>query len=104
MRERYLFARQQRTSAFRGKSESEAGASPKIVIRRKIGNKVDVSVGRTIGVGNVDQKELNAEVHVTPGVSVIGVWESVDSVNSDRPETDYSYGVDLKVQKRFKLK
>jgi hypothetical protein len=87
------------TSIFRRRSESEAASAPKIVIKRQIGKKVDVSVGSTVGVGTSSQKEVNAEVHVTPGFSIIGVWDTQEGADAQSRE---SYGVDLKLQKRFK--
>ena len=87
-------------SLFRRQTETDATLAPKIVIKRKIGKRVDVSVGSTVGVGNSTEKEVNAEVHVTPGFSVIGVWNNFEGARTQEEQT--SYGVDLKFQKRFK--
>lgn len=78
-----------------------SGASPKIVIKRQINKKLDVSVGTTVGVGSNTQRSVNAELKVTPAVSVIGVWNTFEGVNT-KDNSQTSYGVDVKVQKRFK--
>jgi translocation and assembly module TamB len=83
------------------KTETQTEASPKVVIKRKIGKKLEVSAGSTVGVGTTSELEVNAEVKdVVPGVSVIGVWDSFEGVQTQESQT--SYGVDLKYQKRFK--
>lgn len=88
-------------SAFRRQNEVETGAAaPKIVIRRQVVKDVDISVGSTVGVGTGSQKEVSAEVKVAPGVSVIGVWNTYEGIHSTEEQT--SYGLDLKIQKRFK--
>lgn len=89
------------TSIFTKRKDIETNSAPKIVIRRQITNKVDLSVGSTVGVGTSTQREVNAEWKVAPGFSVIGVWDSLESGESAGNKRD-SYGVDLKVQKRFK--
>ncbi len=89
------------TSVTRPRGETETSASPKIIIRRNIGKNVSVSVGSTVGVGNSSQREVNLEYQVTPGVSVNGVWDSRDG-DTARTDNPYSYGLDLKLQKRFK--
>lgn len=88
------------TSIFRPKSDSESVASPKIVIKRQIGRKIDLSVGRTVGAGNYSQNEFNAEWHVTPGLSIIGVYD--DLKGNEERDSRTSLGVDLKLQRRFK--
>ncbi|MBN20514.1 MAG: hypothetical protein CL678_04425 [Bdellovibrionaceae bacterium] len=75
-------------------------ASPKIVVKRKIGKRVNISFGSTVGVGNSSQREVNTELEVSRGMSVIGVWNTFEGVNTQDNQT--SYGVDLRVQKRFK--
>jgi len=44
---------------------------------------------------------VNAEVSVLNGLSVIGVWDSIEGATAEDPKRN-SFGVDLKVQKRFK--
>jgi len=91
------------SSIFRPSSENEVGMAPKIVVKRQIGKRVDVSVGSTVGVGTNSQQEVNAEFKVSPSVSVIGVWDTNESVTTNAQQSrTTSYGVDLKVQKRFK--
>lgn len=93
--------KQQGTSVFRPRTETDAsGASPKIVVKRELGKRVDVSVGSTVGSGTTNQREVNAEVKVTPVFSVIGVWDSIEGLNEQENRT--SYGLDFKLQKRFK--
>ncbi|OFZ78794.1 MAG: hypothetical protein A2583_09705 [Bdellovibrionales bacterium RIFOXYD1_FULL_53_11] len=94
------------SSVFRPRSETDATSAPKIVIKRQIINKkVDLSVGSTVGGAGTQQKEVNAEVHITPGVSVMGVGNFQESSGTGTTENQggkTSYGVDLKLQKRFK--
>jgi translocation and assembly module TamB len=84
-----------------GPTTAAVNSSPKIVIRRKLTNRLDVSMGATVGVGTASQREFNAEYQVSKGASVMGVWnsiEGVDAANSLRS----SFGLDLRLQKRFK--
>ncbi|MGE0614318.1 MAG: translocation/assembly module TamB domain-containing protein [Bacteriovoracia bacterium] len=91
---------QEGTSIFRRSSEAEAGASPKIVIKRRIGKQLDVSYGSTVGVGTGSSQEGKVEVHdVVPGVSVIGIWTTFEDANTKDKD---SYGIDLKYEKKFK--
>ena len=90
---------QQGTSVFRAQSSTDSTAAPRIIIKRQLGSNVDVSYGSTVGVGTNFQREVNTEVHVTPGFSVIGVW---DNYETDAQDNRTSYGLDLKLQKRFK--
>ncbi len=91
---------QSANSVFRRQSLNDTGASPKIVIKRRLGKRVDVSYGSTVGVGSNTQRQVNAEVKVTPAFSVIGVWDNYEGV--DIKDSRTSYGVDFKLQKRFK--
>jgi len=86
-------------SIFQPQNVGQSGAAPKIVIRRKIGEKFGISVGSTVGVGSNSEKEVNAEFNVIRGVSVIGVWNTFEGVNTKDRE---SYGVDIKLEKKFK--
>lgn len=85
----------------RGAVDPNNAASPKIVIRRKVGKRVDFGVASTVGVGTNIQREANVEVKVTNGLSVIGVWDTFEGANQDDNRRN-SLGVDLKLQKRFK--
>lgn len=93
-------------SVFRPQGEETSAAAPKITVKRKIGKNIEVSVGSTVGVGSRSQKEVNAEVKVTKGVSVIGVWnsfeESTSTTDESQSEEETSFGVDLKFEKRFR--
>lgn len=88
------------TSIFRPQTGLESSAAPKIVIKRNIEERVDLSVGTTVGVGTTSEREVSAEVHVAPGLSVIGIWNSTEGTTTQGQTT--SYGVDLKFQKRFR--
>lgn len=92
------------TSAFRSRAaETDTNsASPKIVIRRKLGNRVDLSFGSTVGVGTSQQREVSAEVKMTNSLSVQGIWNRTETQNQAEDPVRNSYGVDLKVQRRFK--
>lgn len=79
---------------------NESGAAPKIVIKKQVTKNIDVSYGSTVGVGASSQRQVNAEVKVTPGFSVIGVWDTYQG--SEATDRRTSYGMDLKLQKRFK--
>ncbi len=89
------------TSAFARPSAGDSATAPKLVIRRQFGKRFGVSAGSTVGVGNSTQREVNAEVKVTRGLSVIGVWDSIEGVAVEDPKRN-SIGLDVKVQKRFK--
>ncbi|MCM0605244.1 MAG: translocation/assembly module TamB [Xanthomonadaceae bacterium] len=79
-------------------------ASPKIVIRRRIGDRLSLSVGSTVGVGTNIQREANAEYRLNDSLSFQGVFnafeqqQSASSVSTQQT----SYGADIKVQRRFK--
>jgi translocation and assembly module TamB len=88
------------TSIFRPQSQADMVAAPKIVIRRRVGKRLQLSLGSTVGVGLGRQQEMNAEVKVNQALSVIGVWNQFQGVDSNQNPS--SYGLDLKVQKRFK--
>jgi hypothetical protein len=88
------------SSIFKPQNAAPDTAAPRIVIRRRIGTNLDLSYGSTVGVGSNNEKEVNGEVHVTPGLSVIGVWDNYETVDAQDNRT--SYGLDLKLQKRFK--
>ena len=92
---------QKGSSAFSRAGNADSATAPKIVIRRQLGERVGVSAGSTVGVGASIQREVNAEVSVTKGLSVIGVWDSIEGATAEDPKRS-SFGVDLKVQKRFK--
>lgn len=88
------------TSVFRPQNQVDTVAAPKIVIKRRIGKKLELSMGSTVGVGLGRQQQVNAEVKVTPSFSLIGVWNQFQGVDTNQNPT--SYGLDLKLQKRFK--
>lgn len=92
---------QQGTSFSRPQSSTnESGVAPKIVIKKQLTKNLDVSYGSTVGVGTSTRRQVNAEIKVTPGLSVIGVWDTYQG--SETKDRRTSYGMDLKLQKRFK--
>ena len=86
-------------SVFRPRTDTDSAVSPKIVIKKKIGKKLELSVGSTVGVGTGTEQEVNAELQVTPNFSVNGVWDSLEGADA---KNKTSYGLDLKLQKKFK--
>jgi hypothetical protein len=82
----------------------QSSTSPKIVIKRELGERLDVSVGTTVGVGSNIEREVNAEIRLRPGVSLRGVWNSYggEGPSATELESQTSYGVDLKFQKGFR--
>lgn len=93
---------QQGQSAFRAQSQTDSGTAPKIVIRRQVGKNLELSGASTVGVGSTSQKEVNATVKVNNALSVIGVWQSYETQDTQTQQNRDSFGLDLKVQRRFK--
>jgi hypothetical protein len=90
-------------SIFNSKAPTEQTAEPKIIVKRRVGDRLTLSYGSTVGVGTDKQSNVNAEYALTPGLSVIGVYENYVTQDIDENlDTQTSYGVDLKLQKRFK--
>ncbi len=94
------------SSIFRPQADAESTVAPKIVLKRKIGKRIDVSVGTTVGAGATSQKEVNADLYLSPSVSVRGVWNYLEGTTTQDAGASQqgrtSYGLDLKLQKRFK--
>ncbi len=88
------------SSIFRPQNLSENMAAPKVVLKRSVGRNMSVSFGSTVGVGSRNQKEVNAEYKLVPGVSMLGVWNNIEGVNTRESRT--SFGLDLKFNRRFK--
>jgi hypothetical protein len=90
-------------SIFNSKAPTEQTAEPKIIVKRRVGERLTLSYGSTVGVGTDKQSNVNAEYALTPGLSVIGVYENYVTQDIDENlDTQTSYGLDLKLQKRFK--
>ncbi|MBU6153488.1 MAG: translocation/assembly module TamB domain-containing protein [Bdellovibrionales bacterium] len=87
-------------SIFRPQNLSDNIAAPKVVLKRNVGRNVSLSFGSTVGVGSRNQREVNAEYKLTPGVSMLGVWNNIEGVNTRESRT--SFGLDLKFNRRFK--
>lgn len=95
---------QQGVSAFRPQSQSDTSAAPQITIRRKLGDRLSVSAGSTVGVGTNKTNQVNLDYSVNQDLSVTGVYNNYGTYGSvDSSSTiQNSLGVDLKFQKRFK--
>jgi hypothetical protein len=91
---------QSASSIFSPQNRSSNVAAPKLVLKRQVGRKIGISIGSTVGVGNQVQREVNAEYLLGNSVSVMGVWNNFEEVNTR--ETRTSFGLDLKLNKRFK--
>jgi hypothetical protein len=89
-------------SIFNAKAPTEQTAEPKLIVRRRIGDKFSVSYGSTVGVGTDKESDFNAEYHLTPGLSAVGVYENYETQEETGLYNQNSYGIDLKLQKRFK--
>jgi hypothetical protein len=77
--------------------------SPKIIVKKKLGDKVTLSYGSTVGVDTNRSTEASAEYSLTPGLSVLGIWDTYEFEDLEqRMDSQSSYGFDLKLQKRFK--
>ncbi len=87
-------------SIFRPQNLSENIAAPKVVLKRNVGRNVSLSFGSTVGVGSRNQREVNAEYKLSQGVSMLGVWNNIEGVNTRESRT--SFGLDLKFNRRFK--
>ncbi len=87
-------------SVFRPQNLSENVASPKVVIKRSVGKNISLSFGSTVGVGSRNLREMNAEYKLVPGMSMLGVWNTIEAVNTRESRT--SFGLDLKFNRRFK--
>jgi hypothetical protein len=93
-------------SIFAPRSADANVAAPKVVIKRKLGNKVDLAFGSTVGVGSQSQREVSAEYRLTNGMSVMGVWNNIEDVSTlsatAGSTTRTSFGMDLKFNRKFK--
>jgi hypothetical protein len=91
---------QQGTSVFKPQTSADSIAQPKIVIKRKIGSRFDLSYGQTVSNSTTSNaKEVTGEYHVTPGFSLMGVWDNYETIDAQERT---SFGGDIKFQTRFK--
>jgi hypothetical protein len=85
------------------RNPTETIASPKIIVKRRLGDRVTLTYGSTVGVDSNKSSEANAEFNVTKGFSVLGVWDEYEYQDLlQRTDSQSSYGFDLKLQKRFR--
>jgi autotransporter translocation and assembly factor TamB len=90
----------QGASVFNKQTAGETSVAPKIVVRKQLTRDVDVSYGSTVGAGSGSEQTVNLEYKMTPGASLIGVYDNYESLDTGDRET--SYGLDFKLQKRFR--
>lgn len=84
-------------SVLRGGAGAYQG--PKLSVRRKIGKKLQLS-GRTSVGGGAQEQTFQADLQVTPNFSVIGVMDNLGGVSQS--VNPFSFGFDLKLQRKFK--
>ena len=89
-------------SLAKAQGTSDQFASPKIVIRRRVGDNLSLSVGSTVGVGTNQQKEVNAEYSLSDSLSFQGVFNDFQIQSPSISTRQTSYGADFKIQRRFK--
>jgi hypothetical protein len=95
--------RLQGVSAFRPQAQGDAAAAPQITIRRKLGDRLSLSAGSTVGTGTNKSNQINLDLSVDRDVSISGVFNNYGTYGAtDTQPTQNSLGVDLKFQKRFK--
>jgi hypothetical protein len=95
---------QQGVSAFRSQSQTDTIVAPQITIRRKLGERLNLSAGSTVGVGTSRSNQISVDFAVTPGMSVLGIFNNYGTTGSADTQQNIqnSMGLDLKFQKRFK--
>lgn len=89
-------------SITRPQGTADQFASPKIVIRRRIGDRLSLSVGSTVGVGTNTQREANAEFRLNDNLSFQGVFNAFEQQAASTSTQQTSFGADIKIQRRFK--
>jgi translocation and assembly module TamB len=94
------YDRQSVSSIFRPQTLQDNVASPKLVVKRSLGRRINLSLGSTVGVGTEIVREANAEYKVTPAFSLLGVWNAFEGVNTQQTRT--SYGLDFRINSKFK--
>ncbi len=96
---------QQGVSAFRPQSQSDTAAAPQITIRRRLGDRLNLSAGSTVGLGTSKSNQVNLDFSVNKNLSISGVFNNYgaySSADTQATQTQNSLGLDLKFQKRFK--
>ena len=101
--------KQQGNSAFRASTPGDTAAAPRIVVGRKLGDRLRLSAGSTVGVGTGRSNQVNMDYLVNKDVIFSGVYNnygvngSTDSITTNQTNLNQdSFGLDLKFQKRFK--
>jgi hypothetical protein len=96
---------QQGVSVFRPQSQTDTAAAPQITIRRRLGDRLNLSAGSTVGLGSSKSNQVNLDYSVNKSLSVSGVFNNYGVYGSGDTQTTQnqnSLGLDLKFQKRFK--
>jgi hypothetical protein len=100
---------QQGISAFKPQAQMDSVAAPQLKLRRHLGDRLDLSVGSTVGIGTSVSSQFNLDFMVTQDLSISGVSNNYGAYgtaesqgNQIQTQTQTSQGVDLKFQKRFK--
>ena len=95
---------QQGVSAFRPQSQVDSAAAPQITIRRKIGDRLSLSAGKTFGTGTVQSNQANLDLSVNRNLSITGVFNNYGTSGAADTQVNQqnSWGLDFKFQKRFK--
>lgn len=93
-------AAQTGASAFDKPGAADGTAQPKLVIRRKIGSRFELSYGQTVGSSTVSNgRAVTGEYRFTSGFSALGVYDNYGTSDARQRQ---SFGADLKFQTRFK--
>ncbi len=95
---------QQGVSVLRPQSQADTAVAPQITIRRKLGERLSLSAGSTVGVGSNKSNQVNLDYSVSRDISVSGVFTNYGASGTadTQQNTQNSLGLDLKFQKRFK--
>jgi translocation and assembly module TamB len=105
------FNPQQGVSAFRPQSQADTTIAPQITIHRKLGDRLSLSAGSTVGGGASKANQVNLDLLINNTMSFSGVLNNYGTGTStvggngsaDTLQTNQtSMGFDLKFKKRFK--
>lgn len=96
---------QQGVSAFRPQAQADSAAAPQITIRKKLGDRLSVSGGSTVGAGTNKATQVNLDFSMNKDLSITGVFNNYGTYGASDQQNSQnapSFGLDLKFQKRFK--
>jgi len=95
-------------SAFVPQAQQNSNISPQITVRKKLGKRLSMVAGSTVGVGNNGVTQMSVDFMVDPSFSASGVYNiytnsgASGTVDTQQNPNNTSFGLDLKFQKRFK--